>query len=108
MFIQIPTDMDEVQLRQLQLKQHGEDKTEDEIINQAVLDIFQRFLDQVEDGHYDTASWQGETLIVTDIDGVQTATVTAQGASFDADFRESAEKLELHLEQEAVRASGAR
>ena len=41
MFIQIPTDMDEVQLRQLQLKQHGEDKTEDEIINQAVLDIFQ-------------------------------------------------------------------
>ena len=108
MFIQIPTDMDEVQLRQLQLKQHGEDRTEDDIINQAVLDIFQGFLDQVEDGHYDTASWQGETLIVTDIDGVQTATVTPQGTTFNADFRENADKLELYLEQEAVRASGAR
>nr|WP_211089071.1 hypothetical protein [Levilactobacillus tujiorum] len=107
-FIQIPTDMDEVQLRQLQLKQHGEDQTEDEIINQAVLDIFQGFLDQIEDGHYDTASWQAETLIVTDIGGQQTATVTPQGATFNADFRESAEKLELYLEQEAARAAGAR
>ena len=108
MFIQIPTDMDEVQLRQLQLKQHGEDRTEDDIINQAVLDIFQGFLDQVEDGHYDTASWQDDTLVVTDIDGVQTATVKPQGATFNADFRESADKLELYLEQEAERASGAR
>jgi len=45
-FIQVPTDMDEVQMRQLQLKQQGETVTEDVIIRQAVLDIFQNLLDQ--------------------------------------------------------------
>ncbi|WP_061775841.1 peptidase dimerization domain-containing protein [Levilactobacillus senmaizukei] len=108
MFIQVPADMDEVQLRQLQLKQHGETVTESAIINQAVLDIFQNFLDQIEDGHYDTATWQGNDLVVTDIDGRQTATVSPAGASFEADFRDNADQTEQRLEQEAIRAAGGR
>ncbi|MCI1552938.1 MAG: hypothetical protein LKH74_03350 [Levilactobacillus sp.] len=108
MFIQVPTDMDEVQLRQLQLKQHGEDVTEDAIIRQAVLDIFQNVLDQIEDGHYDTATWAGEQLTVTDINGEQTATVAPQGDTFIADFRQNADATEDYLEQQAIKASGAR
>lgn len=108
MFIQIPSDMDEVELRQFQLKKLGDDRTEDEIIHQGVLDTFQAFLDQIEDGHYDTATWQGETLVVTDILGEQTATVAPQGASFIADFRANAEQTQSYLEAQAIKASGAR
>ncbi|WP_125765200.1 hypothetical protein [Levilactobacillus mulengensis] len=108
MIIQVPTDMDEVQMRQLQLKQQGEDVSEDVIIRQAVLDIFQNVLDQIEDGHYDTAAWAGETLTVTDINGDQTAVVKPQGDSFVADFRENSDAAEDYLEQQAIKASGAR
>jgi len=107
-FIQIPTDMDEVQMRQLQLKQHGETATEDEIIHQAVLDILQNFLDQIEDGHYDTAAWQGENLTVTDINGDLTATIKPMAATFIADFRDNADQVTERLEKEAIQASGAR
>jgi len=108
MFIQVPTDMDEVQLRQLQLKQQGETVTEEVIIRQAVLDIFQNVLDQIEDGHYDTADWAAETLTVTDIDGVQTAVIQPQSDSFITDFRQNADATEDYLEQQAIKASGAR
>lgn len=108
MIIQVPTDMDEVQMRQLQLKQQGEDVSEDVIIRQAVLDIFQNVLDQIEDGHYDTADWAGETLTVTDINGDQTAVVKPQGDSFVGDFRENSDAAEDYLEQQAIKASGAR
>lgn len=108
MFIQIPMDMDEVQMRQLQLKQHGEFASEDEIIRQAVLDICQNFLDQIEDGHYDSVAWQEETLTVTDINGDQMAVIKPQGASFVADFRQNADATLQRLEQAAIQASGAR
>ncbi|KRN97648.1 hypothetical protein IV54_GL001223 [Levilactobacillus paucivorans] len=108
MYIQIPTDMDEVQMRQLQLKQQGETWSEDQIIHQAVLDTFQAYLDQIEDGHYDTATWQDEALIVTDINGDQTATVQPQGDTFIADFRKDADQTSADLEQAAIKASGAR
>jgi len=108
MFIQIPSDMDEVQLRQLQLKQLGDVQSEEAIIKQAVLDTFQAFLDQIEDGHYDTASWQGETLIVTDINGDQTATVKPLGASFISDFRDQTDQTQQYLEDQAAIAAGTR
>lgn len=108
MFIQVPTDMDEVQMRQLQLKQQGETVTEDVIIRQAVLDIFQNLLDQIEDGHYDTAKWQDETLTVTDINGDLMATVKPKDETFIADFRKSSDATEEYLEQEAIRAAGGR
>lgn len=108
MFIQVPTDMDEVQMRQLQLKQQGETVTEDAIIRQAVLDIFQNVLDQIEDGHYDTADWAGEALTVTDINGDQTAVVQPQSDSFITDFRKNSDATEDYLEQQAIKASGAR
>ncbi|MBS1005595.1 hypothetical protein JK163_04675 [Levilactobacillus brevis] len=107
-FIQIPMDMDEVQMRQLQLKQHGEVASEDEIIRQAVLDICQNFLDQIEDGHYDSVAWQEETLTVTDINGDQMAVIKPQGSSFVADFRQNADATLRRLEQAAIQASGAR
>ncbi|GEO67587.1 hypothetical protein [Levilactobacillus spicheri] len=108
MFIQIPTDMDEVELRQLQLKKLGDDRSEESIIQQAVLDTFQTFLDQIEDGHYDTASWQDGNLIVTDITGQQTATVQPHGESFVADFRQNADQTQQYLEEQAIDASGSR
>lgn len=108
MFIQIPTDMDEVALRQLQLKKLGEDWTEEAVIKQGVLDTFQAFLDQIEDGHYDTATWQNEALIVTDILGQQTATVHPRGSSFIDDFRHNAELTQQYLEEQADRAAGGR
>lgn len=108
MFIQIPSDMDEVELRQLQLKKLGDDRTEDEIIKQGVLDTFQAFLDDIEDGHYDTATWQGESLIVTDIMGDQTATVQPTGKSFIADFRQDADATQEYLQRQAIAAAGSR
>lgn len=108
MFIQIPADMDEVQLRQLQLKKLGDEVSEDDVIKQGVLDTFQTFLDQIEDGHYDTAKWQGDQLIVIDILGQQTATVAPQGTSFISDFRQDAQATQAYLEQQADRAAGGR
>ncbi|GEO74703.1 hypothetical protein FD30_GL000833 [Levilactobacillus namurensis DSM 19117] len=108
MFIQIPTDMDEVAMRQLQLKKMGDDRSEDAIIQQAVLDTFQAFLDQIEDGHYDTASWQGNDLIVTDILGHQTATIKPQGQSLIEDFRQSADQTQQYLQDQAIEAAGSR
>ncbi|GEO69378.1 hypothetical protein [Levilactobacillus acidifarinae] len=108
MFIQIPADMDEVQLRQLQLQKLGEKVSEDDVIRQGVLDTFQTFLDQIEDGHYDTAKWQDNQLIVIDILGKQTATVAPMSDSFVADFRANAEATQLYLEQQADQAAGGR
>lgn len=108
MFIQILSDMDEVQLRQLQLKKLGDDVSEEDVIRQGVLDTFQAFLDQIEDGHYDTAKWQNEDLIVVDILGHQTATVAPVSDSFVTDFRQNSDETQRYLEQQAARAAGGR
>ncbi|PWF99823.1 hypothetical protein DCM90_07115 [Levilactobacillus bambusae] len=108
MIIQIPQDMDEVTLRQVQLQRSGVDMTEDEVIKQGVLDAFQQFLDQVEDGHYDTGVYEGHALVVKDIYGEDMGHVTPEGTTFIEDFKTNAESTLSRLEAAAIKIGGGR
>ncbi len=101
----IPENMDEVKLKMARMLIDGHKVTEEEVIFQAVADLFQDYLEEAEEGHYDTSKLadDGVTFTVTGISGRQIAEFKSNGETFIEDFKKDALDLCFRLEDEAQR-----
>ncbi|CAI2686745.1 MAG: hypothetical protein M3005_02060 [Apilactobacillus sp.] len=99
----IPENMDEVKLKMARMLIDGHQVTEEEVIYQAVADLFQDYLEEAEEGHYDTSHLNGDTFTVTGISGSQIAEFKSTKENFVEDFRHDALELCFRLEDEAQR-----
>jgi hypothetical protein len=99
----IPENMDEVKMKMARAQIDGQHVTEDEVIYQAVADLFQDYLEEAEEGHYDTSHLEGNTFTVTGINGEEIARFTSTGPDFIADFKQDALALCFRLEDQAIR-----
>ena len=108
MSVEIPTNMEEVAMKIVQAQVRGTILTKDEVIQGAVLDLMQSFMDEALEGHYDDVSWRENQLVVTDFMGQEVGTVVPELASFNADFEANADALIERLEDAAERIVGGR
>ena len=108
MSVEIPENMEDVAMKIARAGVHGKHLDEDQVINQAVLDIMQAFMDEALEGHYDDVAWKGDNLLVTDIMGKEVGIVKPTNETFVADFKQNADELVERLEDEAGRIVGGR
>lgn len=100
----IPENMDEVKMKVARAQIDGKTFTEDEVIYQAVADLFQDYLEEAEEGHYDTShlSDKGDKFTVIGINGEEIASFESTADDFIKDFRTDALKLCFRLEDKAT------
>jgi hypothetical protein len=108
MSVEVPENLEEVAMRVALLKTRGRETTEKEVINQAVLDALQIFVDQELDGHYDTVKYDGAQLVIFDLMGEEISRLDPEQADFEQDFRTNADKTMLRLEDLAHQVVGSR
>ncbi|MFC6254703.1 hypothetical protein ACFP1H_08925 [Secundilactobacillus hailunensis] len=108
MEIDVPETMDEVKKEVARRQANGETATEADVIKKTVLASFQAYLEFAEEGHYDSAQWQGDNLEVTDIMKKPIQTVKPQTDSFVNDFKASNDALFLYLQEAAAKIAGMR
>ncbi|WP_461239732.1 hypothetical protein [Paucilactobacillus sp. N302-9] len=108
MSIEIPENMEEVAMRQAQLKVRGQEKSADDIIAQALLDTLQILIDQELDGHYDTVAFEAPDLVITDLMHEEVARLAPEKERLIDDFKDNAEQLFDRLETTARKAAGSR
>ncbi|WP_105956443.1 hypothetical protein [Apilactobacillus quenuiae] len=100
----IPESMDEVKLKMARLTIDGhKNVNEDEIITKAVSDLFQDYLDEAEEGHYDTANLNADTISVIDVTGNEITSFKSKEKDFVSDFKRDAMELCFRLEDEAIK-----
>ncbi|UQS84408.1 hypothetical protein MOO46_03905 [Apilactobacillus apisilvae] len=103
---EIPENMDEVKLKMARLQIDGhENINEDEIIQKAINDLFQDYLDEAEEGHYDTGKLDKNKIVITGVTGNIVATLESEGNDFIEDFKKDALSLCFRLENEAVKVA---
>ncbi|WP_282802124.1 hypothetical protein [Secundilactobacillus kimchicus] len=108
MEIDVPVNMNEVEMAVSKRQENGEDVTVESIIKETVLDSFQAYLDTAEEGHYDSAKWDGDNLKVIDIMGADGAVIKPMTTDFVADFKLNADALFFYLQDEAGKAAEGR
>lgn len=101
----IPENMNEIDLKMEELKNEGKTIDKDTLITETVLQLFQAYLDNAEDGHYDTGYLvDGNQIEVKSIANKSVAFVkTNEG--FVESFKKDSFTLLLCLEKEAHRVA---
>ncbi|MHA8110172.1 hypothetical protein ACYATP_01455 [Lactobacillaceae bacterium Melli_B4] len=98
----IPENMREVRHAMLDFEDEGKSVDQEEFIAKTVESLFQIYLNQAEDGHYDTAKLvQPDLFQVVDIANNVIYEERSTSASFVADFKDDSDKLLTHLEDVA-------
>lgn len=108
MSVEIPENMEEVAMRQALLKTRGHDLSTEEVINTALLDALQAFVDQELDGRYDTVTWEEKDLVVTDLMGEEVARLAPADSDLVEKFKINADMVFFELEETARKAVGSR
>lgn len=108
MSVEIPQNMEEVAMKMAREQVNGHQLSEEEIINQAVLDNMQALMDEALEGHYDDVSMQDGNLVVTDFMGKKLATVKPQGPNWIADFKQNSDEMIDRLQDKVVKIVGGR
>lgn len=109
MSVDVPENMEEVAMKIARYQVHGETITETEVINQAVKDILQAYLDEALEGHYDDVTMLDDgTLVVTDVMGDETGKLQPQGDDWVADFKADADALDERFANAAQQMAGHR
>lgn len=108
MSVEIPQNMEDVAMKMAREQVRGHQVSEEEIINQAVLDIMQTLMDEALEGHYDDVAMRDGALVVTDFMGKELATVKAQGNDWVADFKENSDEMIDRLQEEVAKIVGGR
>lgn len=102
----IPETMDQIRQRMVLLEQEGHPMTEDDLIYQTIQDLLQLYLDNAEEGHYDTVKPVDEkTLNFVDIHNQKIGEFKANSESLVNDFKTSDFKMLLDLEEAAIKIS---
>lgn len=98
----VPENMAEVRIKLNDLRQAGQQIDADEFITHVVLHLFQIYLDNAEEGHYDTAEMTNPGLItVNNVNNAKVAQVSAKDKTFAESFRKNALFLRINLEDQA-------
>ncbi|GEP19204.1 hypothetical protein [Pediococcus argentinicus] len=98
--IQIPKDMVELRIRLEQLKELGDNSSEEDVIKDAVSDNAQGFLDEALEGHYYSCKLDGDTITVYGMIDEPVGTIKSTSGSFVDDFKNDAASLLLKLDTE--------
>lgn len=101
MSLDFPENMREVQEKLAIERIDHPELTEESVIQTAVVEIFQIYLNMAEDGHYDTAKLEGNDFVIYDLANQPIAKVMPLGDSFIADYRENTDRLLTYLEEQA-------
>lgn len=108
MSVEIPENMEEVAMRVAVLKMRGHATTEEAVMQQAVLDALQQFVDQELDGHYDEVAYDGAQLVIFDLMHEEIGRLDPVAETFAADFRANADQTLMRLEELAHHVVGSR
>ncbi|MTV83276.1 hypothetical protein [Secundilactobacillus folii] len=109
MEIDVPETLADVKKEVAKRQANGDaDATEEDVIKETVLKSFQAYLEFAEEGHYDSAKWQGDNIEVTDVMRKPIETVKPQTDSFINDFKASNDALFLYLQEKAGKIAGMR
>lgn len=109
MSVDVPENMEEVAMKIARYQVHGQTVTEAAVINQAVKDILQAYLDEALEGHYDDVTMLHDgTLVVTDVMGDQAGQLKPQGKNWVADFKANADALDERFADAAQQIAGHR
>ena len=76
MSIEIPENMEEVAMKIARAQVRGEHLTQRMVIETAVTEILQSFMDEALEGHYDDVKLEGSALVVYDFMGQEEGRVT--------------------------------
>ncbi|WP_429970430.1 hypothetical protein ACQW5G_05335 [Fructilactobacillus sp. Tb1] len=105
----IPETMEQIHQRMATLEQEGHPVAEDDLIYQTIQDLLQAYLDNAEEGHYDSVKpVDDKTLEFVSITGRKLGEYQAQSASLVADFKAADFKMLLDLEAAADKIAGNR
>ncbi|USS85723.1 hypothetical protein M3M35_03565 [Fructilactobacillus myrtifloralis] len=105
----IPENMEEVHKRLAERQAAGDTITETALVYETVCDLLQNYLDNAEDGHYDSVQpVDDQTLAFVSVMGRQLGTYHAQGKSLVDDFQTNSFQMLLDLEEAALKIAGSR
>ncbi|UQS86288.1 hypothetical protein MOO44_05025 [Nicoliella spurrieriana] len=94
----VPENMREVKHALIDLEDEGKHVDPDQFIGETVENLFQIYLDEAEEGHYDTARLVKPNLLqVFDLTNQVIHEEHSTAESFVADFKNDADKLLMHL-----------
>ncbi|MBW1605261.1 hypothetical protein [Lactobacillus sp. Sy-1] len=94
----IPENMREVKHALIDFEDEGKQVDPDQFIAKTVESLFQVYLDEAEEGHYDTARLvQPDLFQVFDLSNQVIHEERSTAASFVDDFKNDSEKLLMHL-----------
>ncbi|XIF19541.1 MAG: hypothetical protein AJITA_00197 [Acetilactobacillus jinshanensis] len=98
----VPENMAEVRIKLNDLKQTGKKIDPNEFISHVVLQLFQIYLDDAEEGHYDTAKMINPHMIkVHNTNNSKIGQVPSKDKSFAKSFRKNSLFLRIQLEDQA-------
>ena len=98
MSVAVPENMEEVAMKIAQHQVRGEQLTVQEVIEDAVKEILQAFMDEALEGHYDDVKLEGQTLVVYDFMGREEGQVTPE-KDWVTDFQADADAVIDRLEE---------
>lgn len=108
MSVEVPQSMEDVAMQLAQHQIRGEHVTEEEVIKNAVRDIFQAYFDDALEGRYNEVNWDGQDLCVTDVMGESLGTVQPVSDSFVKDFKQDPDALMDRLADITAKMVGGR
>ncbi|GAY73466.1 hypothetical protein [Lentilactobacillus kosonis] len=101
MEVDVPLTMAEVAQKVQELNANGQNVTEDDVIRDTILQSFQGYLDEAEEGHYDSARYDYELEVAT-VTGRVTHTIKPMtGNSLIEDFKQNPDMLFMYLSNRA-------
>ena len=92
MSVTVPENMEEVAMKIAQHQVRGEQLTVQKVIEDAVKEILQAFMDEALEGHYDDVKLEGSALVVYDFMGQEEGRVTPE-VDWVSDFQADADAV---------------
>lgn len=101
MEVDVPLTMAEVAQKVQELNANGQNVTEDDVIRDTILQSFQGYLDEAEEGHYDSARYEDQ-LVVATVTGRITHTIKPMtNESLIEDFKQNPDMIFMYLANQA-------
>ncbi|MCF6514715.1 hypothetical protein GSH19_00745 [Lactobacillus sp. S2-2] len=101
----IPENMNDIDLKMEELNNEGKSIDKDTLIKETVLQLFQAYLDNAEDGHYDTGYLLDNNQIEVKNIANKSVAFIKDNEGFIESFKKDSFTLLLWLEKEAHRVA---
>ena len=105
MSLDYPENMSEFEDRFAIEKARLPETTRDGLMKQVIEDAFQGYLDEAEEGHYDTGELVGKEIQIKSVHHELLKSIPPMGDSFEDDFKKDGNKLMWYLEDQADKAA---